>query len=59
MLELLEMSEKAPAMNGNRAPEKFYGQVQLKGLGQFYPGLRAPIFEILRTLRFKRVLQQS
>ena len=51
------MSEKAPAMNGNRAPEKFNGQVQLKGLGQFYPGLRY-YFESL-DLDFQRVLRQS
>ena len=47
MSELLEMSEKAPARSGNRVPEKFIGKVELKGLGQFYPGMRAPIFKSL------------
>ena len=47
MSELLEMSGKAPAGSGKRAPDKFIGKIELKGLSQFYPGMRAPLFKSL------------
>ena len=47
MSELLEMSGKAPAGSGERTPDKFIGKIELKGLSQFYPGMRAPLFKSL------------
>ncbi len=50
MPELLEMSEKAPARNGARVPEKNFGKIELRGINHFYPGMRAPLFNSLNLV---------